>query len=87
MSRPKPQNPYVVLRDLARGVVRQVRYPWRKTMWTYRKDRLNEGWDLSPLAERVQAADALGFDVRLEWTDSGLAVVYVKRVDIPWQLA
>jgi hypothetical protein len=49
-------------------------------MWFYPKGKLSEGgWKLDDLAERVQAADQLGYDVKLRMADDGLRVEYVKR--------
>jgi L-alanine-DL-glutamate epimerase-like enolase superfamily enzyme len=49
-------------------------------MWFYPKSKLGESWALNDLAERVQAADQLGYDVRLVVDGNGnLSVEYVER--------
>lgn len=44
-------------------------------------------WSLSNLAERVAAADQLGYDVVLKSDDSGLRVEYVAKIPSrPWDI-
>lgn len=61
------------------AAVNLARFPRRIFMWRYPKNRLGEGWSLTDLAERVQAADQLGFDVQIKHADDGLSVYYVAR--------
>lgn len=80
----KPITPYQRLLDAARKYAGNVDYPKRTLMWRYPKGRLGEGWTLTDLNERAQAAKQLGFDVVLKPTDEGLEVWYVqKRPDRP----
>lgn len=72
-------TPYQRLKDATIEYIGRVKYPHRKTMWLYPKDKLNLGWKLGDLSERVKAADQLGYDVRLRINDDGLIVEYVKR--------
>jgi hypothetical protein len=50
-------------------------------MWHYPKAKLNDGWPLGGLYERVAAADQLGYDVVLSVAEEGLRVHYQKRPD------
>ena len=85
-ERQKPKTQYQYLLEDVTQFAHNVKYPHRRTMWRYPKDRLKEGWSLLDLSERVQAADQLSYDVRLVWNDEeGLRVEYVKRVDVPFQ--
>jgi len=73
------ETPYNRLKKAVMKYMSGVDYPHRKVMWLYPKSRLSESWKLDALAERVQAADQLGFDVKLRMADDGLRVEYVKR--------
>lgn len=79
----KPITPYARLLARTKELVRAVKYPHRCVMWMYPKSRLNEGWALGDLMQRVLAADQLGYDVLLRNVDDGLCVEYVKRIDVP----
>lgn len=79
-------NPYTELKREACDWIRKAMNPQRVAMWSYPKESLrqDQGWRLDELAERVRAADQLGYDVRLLWKDDGLHVQYVKRMpDVP----
>jgi hypothetical protein len=78
-ERAKPINPYQRLQDEMRKYASAVEFPTRKLMWMYPKAKVGEAWHLAALAERVAAADQLGFRVELKNTDEGLQVWYVKR--------
>lgn len=79
-------SPYQRLVEIAQQFAWKVAYPERKVMCSYQKDRLHEGWRLDGLAQRVQAADQLGYDVKLEVKDGDLRVLYVKRPpEAPYQ--
>lgn len=80
MKRPKPITPYERLLRKARAFATDALYPMRRTMWFYPANRITEEWRLGDLAQRVRAADQLGWDVRLRWEDRGLVVEYVKRI-------
>ncbi len=83
----KPITPYARLLAAFRQYVSAVEYPHTKYMWRYPKKRLHEGWQLTDLAERVAAADQLGFDVVLQNDDDGLKVLYrKKRPETPWEV-
>lgn len=83
----KPITPYERLKTAFRQYVSAVEYPHSKCMWRYPKKRLHEGWQLADLAERVAAADQLGFDVLLQNDEEGLKVVYrKKRPETPWEI-
>jgi len=81
----KPKNPYNELLIKIRALVVKFLYPERKLMWRYPADKINTGWTLGDLAERVQAAEQIGFDVVLVWNGSneskGLEVWYRKKVN------
>jgi hypothetical protein len=84
----KRVSPYTTLKKEAEDWARKVAHPHRKVMWTYPKEKLKEGWNVSDLAERVAAADQLGYDVKLENRTEGLTVIYVKRPpDVPYLFA
>ena len=74
-------NPYTALLERAHKFEQQVVNPDRVLNTWYPKKKLEEniGWNLAPLYHRVKAADELGYDVKLEATDRGLEVIYVKR--------
>ncbi len=81
----KPKTPYQRVLEEAQDFARKVKCRHTKTMWTYPKDKLNTGWALESLYERVKAAEQLGYEVVLMATDDGLAVRYVKEVpEAPW---
>lgn len=76
-------NPYNTLLSQAKKFAFSVKHPHTRTMWLYPKDKLAENWSLDGLAHRVQAADQLGYDVKLVVEDGALVVKYVKRFEIP----
>lgn len=85
MKNQKPKTPYQRLLEDAREFAGQVKYCHEKLMWRYPKEKLNTGWALNDLAERVSAADQLGYDVILRNSDDGLSVYYRKKVpDTPY---
>lgn len=73
------ETPYNRLKKAVLKYMSGVDYPHRKIMWLYPKEKLSEQWRLDDLAQRVQAADQLGFDTKLRMADDGLRVEYVKR--------
>jgi hypothetical protein len=73
------ETPYSRLKNAVLRYMSGVDYPRRTVMWLYPKNKLNETWRLGDLAERVSAADQLGFDVKLRMVEDGLRVEYVKR--------
>jgi hypothetical protein len=75
----KPVTPWERLSRKYHRALAKAMYPRRVTMWVYPKDKLETGWSLTGLSERVRAADQLGYDVRLIWKDDGLTVQYVER--------
>ena len=80
----KPLNPYLRLRANARDWARTVITRKRISMAHYPKDKLDIGWTITPIAERVRAADQLGYDVQLRWDEAvGLRVDYVERIPPP----
>ncbi len=89
MKSKKRKTPYQMLMEDAREFASKVKYRHEKPMWRYPKENLNAGWHLADIAERVSAADQLGYDVILKNTADGLCVYYRKKVpDTPigWQL-
>jgi hypothetical protein len=84
----KPVTPYARLKTEFANFVDLVLYPHTKLLWTYPKARLDEGWTLSNLAERVSAAAQLGYDVVLTRSENGdLVVQYRKqRPTRPWNV-
>ena len=88
MSATKRKNPYQMLLEEIKDWCRKVKFRHEKVMWVYQKNRLNQGWPLRNLYERVKAAEQLGYDVILIANDEGLSVRYRKQVpNIPysWQ--
>lgn len=84
--KPKPINPYERLKREFREYASAIEYPHTKVMWRYPKERLHEGWTLANLAERVAAAEQIGYDVILQSDDEGLRVIYrKKRPSTPWE--
>lgn len=83
----KPKNPYTELLKEIRSYVQKVTHPVKRLMWRYQKEKLSEGWKLDDLSERVRAADQLGYDCVLRYSDrageSGLEVYYVQRPPEP----
>jgi len=81
----KPVTPYQRLLKAANEYRTSVQYASTRTMWTYPADKIQtESWGMFGLAQRVAAADSLGWDVKLRLNaDGGLAVIYVKRPMIP----
>ena len=81
----KRLNPYQRLLNQIKDFLRDdVKYRHKKLMWRYSKKSLNNGWDLSQVYERVQAAEQLGYDVQLIANGSGLEVHYIKKINIPY---
>lgn len=74
------ENQYNKLKREAREWVVSAIGRHTVAMRLYPKDRLSEGWPLADLAERVRAADQLGYNVELRWSDEGLQVRYVKKL-------
>lgn len=81
MPKPKPVNPYTELKRDASEWIRKFITRKRVRMWNYPKGEIGKQWSLADLAERVQAAHQLGWDVQVKWTEEGLAVEYVQRVE------
>lgn len=79
-------NPYARLLCEIKEFAAMVKFPRRTTMWAYSAKDLKKPWGLESLRERVVAADQLGFDTQLRaLPDGGLAVQYVKRVEVPFE--
>lgn len=78
----KPVNPYSALLEEAQTFVRQATRPNKRVMFLYPKDKVvgRSTYRLDDLAERVAAADQLGYDVHLVNKEDGLNVIYVKRL-------
>lgn len=85
-AKPRPVTPYERLLKAFKEYVSEVQYPRTRFMWRYPKNKLGEGYRLDDLAERVQAAEQLGYDVFLKMDSEGLAVMYRKqRPERPWE--
>ena len=76
-----PKNPYTVLKNEACEWIYKALSPRVRAMWCYPEKTLGEQqWNLSNLAERVRAAEQLGWDVRLRYViGEGLRVEYVEK--------
>lgn len=86
-AKQKPITPYERLKAAFLKYVSSVEYPHTKLMWSYPKAKLSDGWSLIDLAERVSAAEQLGYDVVLRSDDGGLKVLYRKKhAETPWEL-
>lgn len=84
----KPINPYNRLKAEFREYVSKIEFPETKFMWRYPKEKLGENWSLVDLAERVSAAEQLGYDVVLQNDAQGLRVMYrKKRPSTPWEIS
>jgi len=85
MPKPKPLTPYQRLKADFQEWVLNATYRHTVTMWSYPKARLDEGCNLTYLAERVQAATQLGYEVHLIVEEGDLIVKYKKRLPAkPW---
>ena len=87
----KRQNPYQRLQEECRKWAKTVVYAHERLMWRFPAKTLHtDRWGLVNTAERVQAADQLGYECVLRWRggeDGGLEVVYRKRPDSPpWSI-
>jgi hypothetical protein len=85
----KPVTPYQRLLDDCRRYLSGVRFPHTKSVWTYPKARLDEGWNLAGLYQHIAAGELLGYDTILKATDAGIEVKFRKRPDegqLPWSL-
>lgn len=81
----KPVTPYQRLLEEAQQFASDVENPHTRLMWVYPKDKLSTGWNLADLAERVAAANQLGYDVKLVNHEGALQVFYVKKMPSrPW---
>lgn len=82
----KPISPYQRLLDEIIKFCGHIKYRHKVFMWGYPKDKLDTGWSLRNLAERVQAGKQLGYDTILEVSDDGqLNVFYHKKIEIPFE--
>lgn len=79
------KNPYTELLQRVRRFAMDVAHRRVRTMWNYPKEKLSANWRLDDLAERVQAADQLGWDVLLKVKDGALHVEYHQRVTVPME--
>ena len=81
-----PVTPYQRLLDAAQKYAYLVAYPQTRLLWTYEKADKGAAFKLSDLAERVAAAEQLGYDVKLVNKDGDLQVFYVKKMPArPWE--
>jgi len=81
----KPITPYQRLLGDAQNFANSVALRGKKQMWHYPANRLHEHWNLRDLAQRVAAADQLGYDVQIVNQEDGLYVYYVKKLPVrPW---
>ena len=81
-----PVTPYQRLLDAAQKYAYLVEYPQTWFMWAYKKADMGAAFKLSDLAERVAAAEQLGYDVKLVNKDGDLQVFYVKKMPSrPWE--
>ena len=85
------QNPYQRLQEACREWARTVVYAHERLMWRFPAKTLStDRWCLLNTAERVQAADQLGYDCVLRWKkgeNGGLDVVYRRRPsEPPWKI-
>lgn len=80
MDKTKRISPYVRLMGAFREYVTAVELRHQRSMWVYPKEKLDDGWRLTGLNERVAAASQLGYDVILRSTDEGLQVLYIKQI-------
>ena len=79
-------NPYTRLKNLGSEYICELKNPETVGMWTYPKSRLDEGWSLTDLYERIKAAEQLGYDVKLMATNKGIEANYVKQAKAtPWE--
>ena len=74
-------NPYTRLLNEIKTYCSKIKRPEKKLMFFYpaKKLRTNDTWCLADLSERTNAARVLGYDVKLESTERGLEVWYVKK--------
>ncbi len=81
-----PKNPYTELKRRIDQFAYDVTYRHRRAMWHYPKDQLRtQRWELRDLAERVAAAEQLGYEVHLKMDDGNLYVEYVKKIEVPYE--
>ena len=76
-------NPYTRLLGEIREFCSKLKYSHNTTMLKYPLNKLDSGWKLSEVYQRVSAADQLGYEVLLEANDYGLRVYYRKKMNIP----
>jgi len=87
----KRQNPYQRLQEECRAWAWKVVNAHERLMCRFPANTLGEDrWCLLNTAERVQAADQLGYDCVLRWKkgeNGGLDVVYRRRPsEPPWKI-
>ena len=74
-------NPYTQLRNSVVEWIRRVLTRPGVPMFHYpAKTIATDKWCVGDRAERVRAADQLGYEVRLRWSDEGLQVEYVGKL-------
>ena len=83
MTKRKP--PYDHLLARFEALRDAVEAPARREMFVLPKDSIKEQpYLMFEVAERVQAANTLGWNVQLRWDKTrGLVIEYVKRVRVP----
>lgn len=81
----KRVNPYSRLLERITRFCREIKYAHRRTMFTYPRDRLNAGWRLDQVYERVSAADQIGYECVVIADDTQLRIEYRKKVEIPYE--
>lgn len=79
------KTPYDHLLARFHLLANRVQFPRRREMFVLPKDKLGTtGWHFADIAQHVQAADRLGWDVRLRWdVQQGLVIEYTERVVVP----
>ena len=81
------KNPYNRLLEVFKDYARKVEYRRKKLMWRYPVDKLDTGWSLVKLNERVLAAQQIGYEVILAADEQGLFVYYQKKApDMPYEV-
>lgn len=77
----KPLTPYQRLLTATRKYVSQVRYPNNSIMFRFNKSDIDADsmWSLTIMRAKVETANSLGYDVRVDYSDGALIFRYVEQ--------
>lgn len=86
MEKIKRLNPYQQLLKEIKSFIAELKYTQVKSMYLFPKSDLKtSSYSMYDVAERVEAAKTLGYEVIIENAEDGLRFKYRKKIKIPWR--